>query len=160
MNPAVKDACASDPWSARNLRAQQTLPEDDTPSFVVERTRNREHGDFACNVALILAKQAGRKPRDIATAIVAAIDDPRVERIEIAGPGFINFFLGAAALHAEMANMLGRAATRSQRRGRRGKLQIEFVSANHPRPCTVGHGRGDRGLVTVSPACLRQMAGR
>lgn len=125
------------------LRAQQTLPDDVTPSFVVERTRNREHGDFACNVALTLAKQAGRKPRDIATAIVAEIDDPRVDRIEIAGPGFINFYLGAAAVHAEVAAILdkGREYGRNDSGGGR-KVQIEFVSANPTGPLHVGHGRG------------------
>jgi len=125
------------------LRAQQTLPDAVTPSFVVERTRNREHGDFACNVALTLAKLAGRKPRDIATAIVAAIDDPRVERIEIAGPGFINFFLGAAALHAEMANILDKGSNYGRNASGEGrKVQIEFVSANPTGPLHVGHGRG------------------
>ena len=125
------------------LRAQQTLPDAVTPSFVVERTRNREHGDFACNVALTLAKQAGRKPRDIATAIVAAIDDPRVERIEIAGPGFINFFLGAAALHAEMASILDKGGKYGRNASGEGrKVQIEFVSANPTGPLHVGHGRG------------------
>lgn len=125
------------------LRAQQTLPDAVTPSFVVERTRNREHGDFACNVALTLAKQAGRKPRDIATAIVAAIDDPRVERIEIAGPGFINFFLGAAALHAEMASILDKGSHYGRNASGEGrKVQIEFVSANPTGPLHVGHGRG------------------
>ncbi len=125
------------------LRAQQTLPDDLTPSFVVERTRSREHGDFACNVALTLARQAGRKPRDIAMAIVAAIDDPRVDRIEIAGPGFINFFLGAAAMHAEIATIIDRGSRYGRNASGAGrKLQVEFVSANPTGPLHVGHGRG------------------
>ena len=100
------------------LRAQELLPDDANPAFVVERTRNREHGDFACNVALTLAKQAGRKPRDIASAIVAAINDPRVDRIEIAGPGFINFFLGAAAMHAEIATIIDKGRSLRPQRSR------------------------------------------
>ncbi len=125
------------------LRAQQTLTDDVTPAFVVERTRNRDHGDFACNVALTLAKQAGRKPRDIATAIVAAIDDPRVDKIEIAGPGFINFFLGAAAMHAEVAAIISKAEAYGRNTSGEGrKVQIEFVSANPTGPLHVGHGRG------------------
>ncbi|HET9033178.1 MAG TPA: arginine--tRNA ligase [Dokdonella sp.] len=125
------------------LRAQQTLPDDVTPSFVVERTRNREHGDFACNVALTLAKQAGRKPRDIAMAIIAAIDDPRVERIEIAGPGFINFHLGSAAVHAEVLTILDKGREYGRNASGAGrKVQIEFVSANPTGPLHVGHGRG------------------
>ncbi len=125
------------------LRAQQTLPDNVTPSFVVERTRNRDHGDFACNVALILAKQVGLKPRDIATAIVAAINDPRVDRIEIAGPGFINFFLGAPAMHAEVATIIDKGGDYGRNASGAGrKLQIEFVSANPTGPLHVGHGRG------------------
>jgi len=125
------------------LRAQQVLPDDMTPAFVVERTRNREHGDFACNVALTLAKQAGRKPRDIATAITAVIDDPRIEHIEIAGPGFINFFLGAAALHAEVATIIDKRSDYGRNASGGGrKVQIEFVSANPTGPLHVGHGRG------------------
>ena len=125
------------------LRAQQTLPDDVTPSFVVERTRNRDHGDFACNVALTLAKQAGLKPRDIATAIVAAVKDPRVDRIEIAGPGFINFFLGAPAMHAEVAAIIDKGSDYGRNASGGGrKLQIEFVSANPTGPLHVGHGRG------------------
>ena len=125
------------------LRAQQTLPDDVTPSFVVERTRNRDHGDFACNVALILAKQAGRKPRDIATAIVAAINDPRIDKVEIAGPGFINFFLGAAAMHAEVGAIIDKGSAYGRNASGEGrKVQIEFVSANPTGPLHVGHGRG------------------
>ena len=125
------------------LRAQEILPEGAVPEFVVERTRNRDHGDFACNVALSLARLAGRKPRDIATAIVQAIDDPRIDRIEIAGPGFINFFLGAQAMHAEIAaiHRAGEAYGRNNTGGGR-KMQVEFVSANPTGPLHVGHGRG------------------
>ena len=66
-NPAVKDTLRELIHGAlASLRAQNALPEGITPGFVVERTRSREHGDFACNVAMTLAKQAGRKPREIA----------------------------------------------------------------------------------------------
>ena len=78
-----------------------------TPDFVIERTRSREHGDFACNVALLLAKTLGRKPREVAETIVAALpDNPRVERVEVAGPGFINFFLTGAAWQDEIRRVL------------------------------------------------------
>jgi arginyl-tRNA synthetase len=125
------------------LRAQKILPDGANPVFVVERTRNREHGDFASNVALSLAKQAGRKPREIAESIVGAISDPRVDRVEIAGPGFINFFLGAAAMHAEVATIIETAAAYGRNTSGAGrKTQIEFVSANPTGPLHVGHGRG------------------
>ncbi len=125
------------------LRAQQTLPDGVDPGFVIERTRNRDHGDFACNVALVLARQAGRKPRDIATQVVAEINDPRIDRIEIAGPGFINFYLGAAAAHAEIAAIIGKRRGYGRNTSGEGrKVQIEFVSANPTGPLHVGHGRG------------------
>ena len=143
-NPAVKDALRELIHGAlATLRAQQTLPDAPAPAFVIERTRNRAHGDFACNVALTLAKQAGSKPRDIAIAIAAAINDPRVERIEIAGPGFINFFLGAAAMHAEVATIINKGSNYGRNASGNGrKVQIEFVSANPTGPLHVGHGRG------------------
>jgi arginyl-tRNA synthetase len=125
------------------LIAQGTLPDLAIPDFVVERTRSREHGDFACNVALMLAKHAARKPRDVATAIVGAIADPRIDKLEIAGPGFINFFMGAQAAHDEIAAILHAGAAYGRNGSGAGrKLQIEFVSANPTGPLHVGHGRG------------------
>ena len=93
------------------------LPEELRPSepatgIVVERTRDATHGDFATNVALQLAKAARRKPRELAQAIVAALPaNALVAKVEIAGPGFINFFLAPAACQAELA----RAARRRSR---------------------------------------------
>jgi arginyl-tRNA synthetase len=125
------------------LSTQEILPEVTIPEFVVERTRNREHGDFACNVALLLARHTGRKPRDIASAIVQAIDDPRVDKVEIAGPGFINFFLGVQAMHAEIVTIHRAGQSYGCNNAGRGrKAQIEFVSANPTGPLHVGHGRG------------------
>ena len=125
------------------LRARHVVPDGADPTFVVERTRSREHGDFATNVALVLAKAASRKPREIAEALAAAIRDERLARIEIAGPGFINFFLGDAAAHAEIRRILAAAGTYGHNESGAGrKLQIEFVSANPTGPLHVGHGRG------------------
>ena len=60
---------------------------------MIERTRSREHGDFACNAAMLLAKAARRKPRELAEALVAALpQSDQIAKVEIAGPGFINFF--------------------------------------------------------------------
>src|SRR5690606_18840999 len=71
------------------LRVDGTLPDGDPPSFVIERTKNRDHGDFATNAALLLAKPAARKPRDLAAALVAALPaDPMLAKVEVAGPGF------------------------------------------------------------------------
>ncbi|MBT8086837.1 MAG: arginine--tRNA ligase, partial [Gammaproteobacteria bacterium] len=109
----------------------------------IERTRDASHGDFASNVAMRLAKPARRNPREIAASIIAAIpEDPSVERIEIAGPGFINFYLSAGAFHIELHSILaegkdyGRQAPRDAPR-----VLLEFVSANPTGPLHVGHGR-------------------
>ena len=109
----------------------------------VERTRDPSHGDFATNVAMRLAKPARMNPRELANQIVAAFpDSDDVEKVDIAGPGFINIHLSAAAFHAEVAAVLqqrdeyGRQATRSTPR-----ILLEFVSANPTGPLHVGHGR-------------------
>ena len=69
----------------------------------VERTRDASHGDFATNIAMRLAKPARMSPRDIATRIVAALSESsKIDKVEIAGPGFINFYLSPAAFHVEL----------------------------------------------------------
>ena len=110
----------------------------------VERTRDPAHGDFATNLALALAKAAGRKPRELAEALAAALPAaPEVARVEVAGPGFLNFFLAPAAFQAVVREVLeaGRRYGRSELGGGR-RVQVEFVSANPTGPLHVGHGRG------------------
>jgi arginyl-tRNA synthetase len=125
------------------VQAEGLLPSDAAPAFVIERTRNRDHGDFACNAALLLAKPARRNPREVAQAIVAALpSSAEIARVAVAGPGFINFFLSPTAYHEEVRRVLAAA----QEYGRNGsgaqrKMQIEFVSANPTGPLHVGHGR-------------------
>lgn len=124
-------------------RVTGNLPDGGIPEFTVERTRNRDHGDFATNIALMLAKAAQRKPRDIAEAIVAALpanDD--IARVEIAGPGFINVFMGPAAYQREVRSVLAQAERygRNDSGGKR-RVGVEFVSANPTGPLHVGHGR-------------------
>jgi arginyl-tRNA synthetase len=124
-------------------QADGLLPQDPGSAFVIERTRSREHGDYACNAAMTLAKPARRKPRELAEALVAALPpSAEIARIEIAGPGFINFFLSPAAYHEEVRRVLaaGSAYGRSNA-GAGRKMQIEFVSANPTGPLHVGHGR-------------------
>ncbi len=110
----------------------------------VERARDGIHGDYASNLALILAKPLGARPRDLAERLVACLpDSPLVERVEIAGPGFINFFLSDGAYRALVPEIL--AAGHGYGRSRRGagrRVQVEFVSANPTGPLHVGHGRG------------------
>jgi arginyl-tRNA synthetase len=117
----------------------------------VERTRDPSHGDFACNIAMRLAKPARRNPRDIAGTIVAALDDTEtIEKVEIAGPGFINFYLSPAAFHAELEAILAAGHDYGRQPEKDGpKILLEFVSANPTGPLHVGHGRGASYGATV-----------
>jgi arginyl-tRNA synthetase len=126
------------------LRESGKLPSDFVaPTFVIERTRSREHGDFATNVAMMMAKAAGRKPRDIATDLAEAFPPSAlVGKVEIAGPGFINFFLAPAAFHAEISRALAEADRYGSNHDGGGRQAgVEFVSANPTGPLHVGHGR-------------------
>jgi len=126
------------------LRGAGDLPPEAAPAIEIERTRNKQHGDFACNVALGLAKAARAKPRELAARIVAALPpSDRVARVEVAGPGFINFHLRPDALLEAVRAALreGPGYGRSRVGGDR-PVQVEFVSANPTGPLHVGHGRG------------------
>ncbi|MCK9386518.1 MAG: arginine--tRNA ligase [Nevskia sp.] len=113
-------------------------------TILVEASKDTKNGDFASNVALTLAKPLGLPPRKVAEAIVAALPaSPLVAKVEIAGPGFINFFLAPGALQAVVPEILRLGADYGiDRSGSRGKAMIEFVSANPTGPLHVGHGRG------------------
>jgi arginyl-tRNA synthetase len=130
-----------------------------TAQVTLERTRDSKHGDFASNVAMRAAKAAKRHPRELAQAIVAAL--PRntlVERAEVAGGGFVNFYLRTDAYAQELAQVheLGAAYGRaSARRGER--VLVEFVSANPTGPLHVGHGR--QAAVGATLANLLEAAG-
>ncbi len=114
----------------------------------VERSRDSSHGDFACNLALKLAKPLKQNPRVLAEEIVAALsasqlDSERVRKVEIAGPGFINFYFRPEAYYDRIrhiqahANDYGRSDS-----GRGQRIMVEFVSTNPTGPLHVGHGRG------------------
>jgi len=116
----------------------------DGMSIVLERTKQAQHGDYACNLAMQLAKPLRRSPRDIAQALIAALPTSSViDKVEIAGAGFINVFITATAKQGVVHGVLqsGEAYGRSTLGGGR-KLQVEFVSANPTGPLHVGHGRG------------------
>jgi arginyl-tRNA synthetase len=113
------------------------------PSFQIELTKDKQHGDFASNIALILAKPAQRMPREIAELIIQALpESSSVVKVEIAGPGFINFFLASDALNSVITDILaaGEAYGRSNL-GNGKRVQVEFVSSNPTGPLHVGHGR-------------------
>ncbi|MDE2234460.1 MAG: arginine--tRNA ligase [Gammaproteobacteria bacterium] len=124
---------------AGELFATTKLP----PGPLLERTRDPTHGDFATNVALLLARQSGKKPRELAQEIVAALPaSPLVARTEIAGPGFINFFLSASTYHDELNSVLAAGKKYGcSDTGKGHRVGIEFVSANPTGPLHVGHGR-------------------
>jgi arginyl-tRNA synthetase len=112
-------------------------------AVVIERTRDAQHGDFATNVALRLAKSARRSPRELAEAIVAALPaNPLVARAEVAGAGFINFFLTKQAYADEIARIHAEGARYGRSTlGAGMRVLVEFVSANPTGPLHVGHGR-------------------
>lgn len=126
------------------LQAAEELPQDLDVTIQVERTRDRSHGDYASNLALTLAKAAHCKPRDLAQQLVAALPESEdITKIEVAGPGFINFYLKNTAYHAVVSEILDRAERYGlSRLGEAKSVQVEFVSANPTGPLHVGHGRG------------------
>ncbi|HUS25181.1 MAG TPA: arginine--tRNA ligase [Candidatus Binatia bacterium] len=112
-------------------------------AIAIDAARGDQHGDFASNLALVLAKPLRRPPRDLAQALVSHLPaSPRVARVEIAGPGFINFFLTADALHAVVPAILAAGSAYGRAATTRGRILVEFVSANPTGPLHVGHGRG------------------
>lgn len=124
--------------------AGELFPKDALPAGnLIERSRDPQHGDFATNVALLLAKPAQRKPRELAGQIIHALPESGlVEKTEMAGPGFINFFLAPSAYHAEIKAILAAGAHYGHSdQGRGIKTVVEFVSANPTGPLHVGHGR-------------------
>lgn len=126
------------------LKANGDLDINTLPAVTIERSRDAQHGDFATNLALILAKAAKTNPRQLAEKILAALPAHNaVTKVELAGPGFINFFINPAAQYAiintihEQGRDFGLSTV-----GAGKKVQVEFVSANPTGPLHVGHGRG------------------
>ena len=138
--------------AVQTLQTQGDLPQDASISIGLERTRDRQHGDFASNLAMVLCKQARSKPRDLADKLVTALPAcEQVTRVEIAGPGFINFYLAPAAYHTAISQVLAQGARYGRSDIGQGKsVQVEFVSANPTGPLHVGHGRGAAYGATVA----------
>jgi arginyl-tRNA synthetase len=126
------------------LKSEDILDRELTPKINIERARDTQHGDFATNLAMVLAKPAKSNPRQLAEKIVAAVPkDSAIAKIEIAGPGFINFFINPDA-QFEIIKQIHEAGREFglSRIGAGKKIQVEFVSANPTGPLHVGHGRG------------------
>ena len=130
--------------AAANSLVGSVLPEAPAPAaVVVERTRDPQHGDFATNLALRLAKGARRNPRQLAAALAAALPQSAlITRTEVAGAGFINFHLAPQAYARELASVHARGAAYGESvLGGGERVLVEFVSANPTGPLHVGHGR-------------------
>ncbi len=130
--------------SVLHLQREGIFPGEVEPDIQLERTRSPEHGEFASNLALVLCKAAKMPPRELAQEIINRLPHSRqIERTEIAGPGFINFFLNRLAFSGIIKDIL-------RQRDRYGNLTpeneetitLEYVSANPTGPLHVGHGRG------------------
>jgi len=130
------------------------------PAFIVEVPKDKSHGDFATNAAMLLTKQAKMKPRDIAQAIVDSLnkESKLIEKVEIAGPGFINFYLSQNWLYDILPVVEAQdTAYGSVDIGKGEKVQVEFVSANPTGLLHMGNARG--GALGDSLANLLKMAG-
>ncbi|MFK8013744.1 MAG: arginine--tRNA ligase [Marinicellaceae bacterium] len=127
-----------------DLRRKKIFPKDLNPEIFFERTRSKEHGDFATNIALTLAKPLKKNPREIAQLIVdELIDTLHVSKVEIAGPGFLNFFLTENCRRQIIKKVLKQKNKFGNNEfGKNKKITVEFVSANPTGPLHVGHGRG------------------
>jgi arginyl-tRNA synthetase len=125
-------------------RALDQLGAPDVRAYSIENTKAREHGDYASNVAMVLSKALGQKPRALAEQLLASLERPSwLTRIEIAGPGFLNFFIAQEAHSAVVAEVLAAGAGYGLATAASlGRVQVEFVSANPTGPLHVGHGRG------------------
>jgi len=133
----LRDALAS-------LVQEGVLPDGLEVDVQVERSRDREHGDFASNLAMVLAKRAGLKPHDLAEQLCSALPaSDLLSRAEVAGPGFINLFLSRGSYQSLPGEIRSRgAAYGTCDVGAGEKVMVEFVSANPTGPLHVGHGRG------------------
>jgi arginyl-tRNA synthetase len=134
------------------LQEQGNIPPDVSVAINIEHTRDNTHGDFASNLAMLLAKAAKKNPRQIAQDLIDNLaTDASVKKVEIAGPGFINFFLNPLSQHAVISSILKQGKTFGlSNQGNGKKVQVEFVSANPTGPLHVGHGRGAAYGATVS----------
>jgi arginyl-tRNA synthetase len=110
-------------------------------SVHVERPNDPTHGDFATNVALANARVFKRNPREVAQNLVEALDTPYVAKAEVAGPGFVNFWLTPEALWQGVGTVLGMGRRYGREEPSGDPMQLEFVSANPTGPMTVAHGR-------------------
>lgn len=126
------------------LHTQGFIDEAVTLDILIDHTKDKKFGDFSSNIAMVLSKQTRKNPRELAAKIIENLQkSPNIAKVEIAGPGFINFYLTETALHSVIGDIL----TQKENFGRvltpvtDKKIHIEYVSANPTGPLHVGHGR-------------------
>ncbi|MDD1612310.1 MAG: arginine--tRNA ligase, partial [Methylococcaceae bacterium] len=130
--------------AVETLKCDGALPQDIEPSINIDHSKDPLHGDFASNLALVLAKPAKANPRQLAEKIVTALpQDDSITKVEIAGPGFINFFIDPMGQYEIIRTIHDQGSDYGLSKIGAGKrVQVEFVSANPTGPLHVGHGRG------------------
>ncbi len=118
-------------------------PDQASATITLERPKQAQHGDYACNIAMQLAKALKRNPREVAMDLIGDLPpSPYLEKADIAGPGFINFFLTANAKQQVVKTILHTGDSFGRQRADKAeKIVVEFVSANPTGPLHVGHGR-------------------
>ncbi|MDI9479783.1 MAG: arginine--tRNA ligase [Syntrophomonadaceae bacterium] len=163
MNPieSIQESIRGKIVEAINQAVQtEQLNIETIPDFVIEVPREKEHGDFAVNVAMLLARQARMAPGKIAAILVDIMEqngDPQIERVEVAGAGFINFFLSKAWLY-DIPGLIHQMGDRyGSNPNHQGKVQVEFVSANPTGNLHMGNARG--GAIGDSLANILDRAG-
>ncbi len=149
MNTAIQAALDH---AVQSLQAAGVIPSDWKNTSNLTRTKDRSHGDFASNIAMIGSKAAGMKPRDLATQILENLPEVAdISKAEIAGPGFINFFLNADQRFTVLDQIQAQQDQYGRTNGNAAKkIQVEFVSANPTSSLHVGHGRGAAYGMTVA----------
>ncbi|MCU1717844.1 arginine--tRNA ligase [Pseudomonas sp. 5P_3.1_Bac2] len=124
------------------LTAEGVLPEGLSPAIQVENTKDKTHGDFASNIAMMLSKQAAMKPRDLAEKLIAALPaDAQISKVEIAGPGFLNFYQNTQALAARLDSFLADAQLGVRKAGPAQTVVVDLSSPNLAKEMHVGHLR-------------------
>ncbi len=125
------------------LKASGALKLEAMPSFAVDPPKQEAHGDFSVNVAMMLSKPEGKKPRDLAELIAKSLKSDAVAKVEIAGPGFLNFTLNDAVIQRAAREVLQAGDAYGRASAKTGtKVMVEYVSANPTGPIHIGHARG------------------
>ncbi len=146
----------------RALQGEGIIPEDVNFDIAVDRARSAEHGDFTSNIALRLAKPAQMSPRDLALKMVPRLSNLKLlDKVEIAGPGFINFYLHKSSVQSIITEILSNGAHYAHaEENSEESITLEYVSANPTGPLHVGHGRGaayGSSLANILKACGYQV---